>query len=382
MGENPLIKRGPEAWNQHQVNPLRPLSAGGTTRLLAHAVADNTARQWIPRVRAFLMWARALGRPMSTIRHVDEALAEYFDHMCYSEQCQPWLGTSVMFGLLHVMPEYSGSLYLASRSLRGWRRLPTSVEGGPLCEEAVWVVAIALIASGLLFEGCWVLMQYDSYAREQDMEMLRGPDVTFSSGVVALSFGVSTRGESVKTGTNQGVVLRRAVVGDIALALKNHAVSTDAVRLFPVMQATLRKRWHAAFRPLGMPHARPPHALRHTGPSEDLARSRSSLEAVRRRGRWRSMDSVQRYTKTFALTKFRARMPPALYERGLQIARRLRDAVADALKAAPAMAHPLHAYLTKALQRHACKEFWSEASPTAPSGTLSDSDPEDGWTTD
>lgn len=107
MGEDQLLKRGPEAWVQHRVSPLQPLAAGGTTCLLAHAVADNTARQWIPQLRAFLTWA------VSTQKHM--ALAEYFDHMCCAERCQPWLGTSVTFGLLHVMPEYSGSLYLASR---------------------------------------------------------------------------------------------------------------------------------------------------------------------------------------------------------------------------------------------------------------------------
>eukprot|EP00972_Heterocapsa_arctica_P110581 16282724-Heterocapsa_arctica.AAC.1 len=60
-------------------------------------------------------------------------------------------------------------------------------------------------------------------------------------------------------------------------------------------------------RRLGLSFAGPPHAIRHSGPSEDLARQRCSLEEVRRRGRWKGMDSVQRYTKTFALTRFRAK---------------------------------------------------------------------------
>ena len=40
-----------------------------------------------------------------------------------------------------------------------------------------------------------------------------------------------------------------------------------------------------------------PYGLRHTGASEDRARSTRSIEEIKKRGRWSSSKSVQRYEK-------------------------------------------------------------------------------------
>ena len=61
-----------------------------------------------------------------------------------------------------------------------------------------------------------------------------------------------------------------------------------------------------------------------------MARGRASLEQVRRRGRWKALSSVQRYSKTFALTQFRARMPQKVLEVG---ARATGDLAAEILRA-------------------------------------------------
>ena len=44
-----------------------------------------------------------------------------------------------------------------------------------------------------------------------------------------------------------------------------------------------------------------PYGLRHSGPSEDRARSVRTLEEIRKRGRWASAKSVQRYEKAARL---------------------------------------------------------------------------------
>ena len=40
------------------------------------------------------------------------------------------------------------------------------------------------------------------------------------------------------------------------------------------------------------------HKLRHTGPANAILKGTKSLEQVRRRGRWASLKSVERYSKT------------------------------------------------------------------------------------
>jgi hypothetical protein len=118
-------------------------------------------------------------------------------------------------------------------------------------------------------------------------------------------------------------------VVDLALGLRDFAKKG---KIFGITQAAFRENWHRACNSLGLPHTGPPHVLRHTSPSEDLARGRSSLEGVRRRGRWRVLDSVQRYTKTFAITKFRSRMAEQQVATGQAIAENLHQSCLSAMQ--------------------------------------------------
>ena len=380
MGEVPFEKRGPGAWTNHALDPLVPLTSNGWTRLLTHAVADNTARQWMPKIRDFLAWAMRLHVRLFSCHSYDVAMAQYFDMLCYEKRLMPTQGSTIMFGFLCLVPEFSGRLFLAARSLKSWRKLATSSEGGPLCEEALFLIAIFLLANGCIQEGCWALIQYDAYAREQDIEQLAPADVLFDGKQVALEFGVASRGESVKTGANQGIVVKRAVVADILLALRSHALAAGMLKLFSISQSSFRLKWTWACRRLGLQHTGPPHSIRHAGPSEDLARGRAGLEQVRRRGRWRSMDSVQRYTKSFALTRYRSQMPQIAWDRGLEISKNLAKAISDALTAGKHKNHPLTKCILKAVAAKRCRDgAWQEPTQANDGTPLSD---DEGWATD
>ena len=63
----------------------------------------------------------------------------------------------------------------------------------------------------------------------------------------------------------------------------------------------------------------PPHDLRHSGAARDVAAGTRTLEQVRRRGRWVSMDSVQRYTKTWLLVRQRQRLSPQHRDEGARL---------------------------------------------------------------
>ena len=359
-----LEKRGPRAWENFMSSPITPLSKGGTTRLIVHAVADASALQWIPKVREFLQAAKRSGTDLSMPEGLDRGLAQYMDWLCYGEQRSPSIGSLLFFGILCLLPEMKGRLPLAARSLQSWTRLAVSVEGGPLPEEVIYLVAVEMLREGHLLEGCWVLCQYDTYGREQDMEQLCGCDIAWDGRTMALLLGASARGESVKTGQNQGVVVRRALVADILLALKENAGEN---KVFPIAQERFRRLWHRVLRRLGLGFTGPPHSIRHSGPTEDLARNRASLEAVRRRGRWKSLDSVQRYTKTFALVRFRARAPPETLHRAASVAKNLRQAVLGALQCPPArhqaLAHGLARSLHQARGRDTKADMEKNKSP-------------------
>ena len=70
---------------------------------------------------------------------------------------------------------------------------------------------------------------------------------------------------------------------------------------------------------LGLSWVGPPHTLRHSGASRDVATKAKSLEEVRRRGRWSQPKSVQRYTKTHLLTQHLAQVPKSITVHGREI---------------------------------------------------------------
>jgi len=74
----------------------------------------------------------------------------------------------------------------------------------------------------------------------------------------------------------------------------------------------------------------PPHSLRHSGPSHKVIRNECTLEEIRRRGRWKSPKSVQRYTKTHTLLARRVVLGPDRMAQGAALWKRLPLALAQA----------------------------------------------------
>ena len=93
-------------------------------------------------------------------------------------------------------------------------------------------------------------------------------------------------------------------------------MTRDDEKVFKFGPDAFRAVWRRSLDELGLSWVGPPHTLRHSGPSADVASGRRSLEEIRRRGRWLQMKSVQRYSKAHALTMHLARLPAGLKERG------------------------------------------------------------------
>lgn len=360
------IKRGPRAWENWHSDPLLPLRSGGTTRLLVHAVADSSSALWIPKVRAFFDYCVEQGENLESAASIDMAAAQYMDLLCYGNLAHPSQGALLLFGLLCLAPELKGKLHLAARSMKSWTKLVTTVEGGPVPEDIIMLIAVNLMASGCTEEAVWVLVQYDVYGREQDMQQLHVEHVSCDGHRVALLFGDSARGLSSKTGVNQGTIIRRGIMADLLLAMQEFRIKHKQPMIFTISQQTLRANWHQVCRAIGVPFAGPPHSIRHSGPSEDLARNIASLETVRRRGRWKALESVQRYTKTFALVRFWARTPSVTRERATRAARDLRKALVLAIDAGT-HPDPLQLALRRILTHPRCADQEADAVYTSKS---------------
>ena len=117
-------------------------------------------------------------------------------------------------------------------------------------------------------------------------------------------------------------------------------------RIFRVSRVQVSERVAAAVERLKLdPQDKRLHRLRHTGPANDILTEKRTIEQVRRRGRWLSLRSVERYTKTAHLIADLARMPQQIVQYGREF-----------------LAHP--AQFARLLRTERASVFFSEPAPS------------------
>jgi integrase len=290
-------------------------------RLLVHSITDDSAlKLYLPAVRQFIAFVELHGIPADSWPHIDLALTAYMTTLCYSRDQHFAAGSMTINGLCYLVPELTTMLPRAWRSLRAWERLTIAKEGGPMAPQALVCMSAWLMEQQRPDAACasdMIEMALDTYAREQDMVNLRVCDIMDDpeADVMMLKFGASHRGESSKTGRDQGVrvdwphtrrILRRRCAG-----------KKPDQKVFQLSAAVYRKWWHrAGDAVLGPAAAGPPHSARHTGASRDLAQHYRDFSQIQRRGRWKTASSVQRYAKTLAFMEAVLRVPPAVKKEG------------------------------------------------------------------
>ena len=192
---------------------------------------------------------------------------------CYIFQLGVSKGDTLVSGFMQIFPEHRGCMPEA-HSARG-HRLVKGGEGGPLASESIAAIAIEMTLTGALMPALALLLSEDCYLREQDWHQFTREDVSGEDGRVCMILGVRDRGLKVKTGSNQGVTLDRAYIADILMALVASLEYGDPV--FPFDPIQYRKEWWQALEALGLLWVGPPHNVRHSGPSADIAYNRRGL---------------------------------------------------------------------------------------------------------
>lgn len=155
----------------------------------------------------------------------------------------------------------------------------------------------------------------DGYLREQDLVQLRVADLSFDAHAQSMSahFGRASRGESSKTGREQGVVFDEP--HSVQILRRRIAGKKPDDRVFSISADVYRKWWRATSRAVGV-DVGPPHTARHTGASRDLATNYRTFDQVQRRGRWKAADSVQRYARPHEWATVCAAVPEDVRLRG------------------------------------------------------------------
>ena len=292
-------------------------------RLLVHAVNDETNASYLKEAAALLREVQDRRLPFETPEQRDITVASLLDRMCFTDLLPVGRGVKAYHGLLHVFPEWRGSMPIAARALTSWERWSTTREGGPASRATIYFIAAKCVEQGYVDEGLAFITAADAYLREQDWLQLRAEDLHFvwhdDKLEAALLLGRRHRGESVKTGQEQGVTIDDPLIALLLWARAKSLASHEKV--FHTNETRAGRAWRHVLHEHGLDFVGPMHTLRHSGPSEDVMMKKRSLTDVQRRGRWSQAKSVQRYAKPHALVVHESKVPEAVRKQGEQYRR-------------------------------------------------------------
>ena len=303
----------------------------GPNRLLVHAVSDGTGTAYAKAVTAALRDVKMHQLPFRTEAQVDAALSSLLEHWCFVEDRGLNDGRALFHGWNHFFPRFRHRLPLSHRALCAWERLAPSREGKPVPWEVITVAVRELMKEERFEEAVAIWFLYDVYAREQDLDGLRGEDISGRGDSCAVRFGVAARGERSKTGPDQGAVVDDPVLSRILNEAKRRLGPSEKV--FPFSPAYLRGHWARILEKIGFGRV-PLHSLRHSKPSREALFKTRSLEDIRRRGRWNQLKSMQRYSKVHTLTAVAADTPDGLMRDGRVLEKEFHDVLRQVVQAA------------------------------------------------
>jgi hypothetical protein len=338
----PRLNRGSAAWDRSDESDFSAIWLSSrhslvlpvVTRAQVHAVTDTTNQEYLAIIEAVLDEIQSGIRqrkwnPPSSLVELDAILSAIVDALIYVQRKGPAYGQKLHAAWSHVYPNQVSELHSFSRSCQGWNRMLPGSEGSGLCAErwgAIGRVLLSFPSSQARESAIWWFLQADCYCREQDLEMLLNTDSDWvclerPSGHpdVCLFFGVPTRGESSKTSVtsaNQSVIVERAWVARLFLELVRKRPPNSPI--FSVSRETVARNVKRACDLLGI-ECPVLHRLRHTGPANDTLRESKSLEQIRRRGRWASLKSVERYSKTAHIVADLAKLPAEVRKLGEEL---------------------------------------------------------------
>ena len=237
---------------------------------------------------------------------VDDAMVRFFNEK-FMEGTPPTMGEYVLASWMHFRPKFSrlGQFHLprAWRALRGWKILSPHRSRRPQALPIWCAIAWRMVARGQRSMGVFVLTCLSSYCRPGELLKVRRCDWIAPVRRVLLTWSVilfpEEEGRSSKTGQyNDSILMDSSWLGFLNKDYEQMHDPRSTACSWPFTYQQFVKEWKAVVAELGLERLRlVPYQLRHSGPSNDMARSYRSLEEAKKRGRWSQSKSMQRYER-------------------------------------------------------------------------------------
>ena len=305
-----------------QVRRSSANQVGGLGVLRSSSVTTRCQRAYQQIFNEFLRWLGPVGDLLCYAASVDIKTAEYLEELYLDGEGLAY-AQRVVAAVLFFVPVLGkgarGQLPRAVQALKGFRRLDPPKARLPFPWEVVAMLANGLVLRGLAPMALALLLMFELYLRPgETFGILTGglvPPVRRQGGrsqydIVLFPFEEQQPSKTQEFDHALSLDLtRHAELGPALDAMVTKRSGSgwrqpaqregaQKEKLFNFAQAELLKKIKQISKELGaevgVVHL---YRVRHAGASHDFVTKERSLEEVRRRGRWRTHQSVRRYEK-------------------------------------------------------------------------------------
>ena len=235
----------------------------------------------------------------------DPLMADFMDVM-FQDGRSAHEGEKTLAALEFEFVQLKGRMVRSRRALRGWRRVMPATSRLPLPRIMMHGLAMQLLAQGKRDMALMTLVMFNLYLRPGEAADLCKRHVVAPVKMAGNQYAwvtVIIRDQEHKKPDKIGVYdnsLPFDKSQDLWLGnqLLQHAQSVKSKdgKLFNFKMEEYRRAFVKAGVDLGVPGLHP-YQMRHGGATEDLTSGRRDFNMVKIRGRWRTDQSVRRYSK-------------------------------------------------------------------------------------
>jgi integrase len=296
-------------------------------------LAPATLKKYRAAAAEFLQYLEQHGLFFDTAEECDLLLMQYITYLYMTHRgAGKSKAITTYAGIIHYKPAYKGQLLETTLTLKAWERDRPPVSWRALTWDVTLLMAERICSRGAVRAAIGILLAFDCYLRISELLALRTTDIIDSD--LARNLGSVYKGMSIalrttKTGRNQWVTVEDPHVRKLVRYVLDNTAPGE--HLFPYTAAQVRALIREAGDHFGLAHFHfTTHSLRHGGATRDFL-AQKDTEWIRLRGRWASIDSLQRYLHADMVMLIGINVPPQLERHAAQLCRDAYRAVLDAI---------------------------------------------------
>lgn len=313
-------------------DPLHlPVVVSDNRILQCSKVKPKTLKVYDRSASEFVAWCKLNNKSLGSHLRTDEAMSRYIHELC-------WEGVSLteasyaVFGYIMLRSPSSWHMHdrekfpISRQALKGWKaRFPGKSRTG--VDLVLWdLVALSACEVGNFFTAAAIILQGDTYLRPSELleltvrHMLKPCRRQKCWGVMV---GLSDDGVPAKNGEFDECVFldttARPDVNQVASLLVKNACSADGMLFGTLSLEQYEKQIKQAASAVSLGHLNLcPHMLRHSGASHDAFHQERSLKEIQVRGRWKAVQSVNRYRKPGLMLLRQSSVPRSVWKKADQ----------------------------------------------------------------